>query len=161
MDSTMMYKVCALQRLMAAYKVPTIEEKAKKVETARIQITESLYTDLLEHLQIKHPELQDYRTAGNLPGTKRFLPFATPIMSVQIPSQPKKFNVSPTKPNNCLVFKKAGRKKGYGLVKQIYRFENGVGGVEEAILIEPIIESFGKMVDCPSRNFCYSLHLMG
>lgn len=154
-----MYKVCALQRLMAAYKVPKIEEPVRKIEMAQIQITDEFSDQLLNHMNIEHPELQDYRTANDLPGTRRLLPFATPIISIQIPSKPKTFNLSPKRPNNCLVFKKPGKKTACGLVKQIYQFDNGVGSVQEAILVEPIVEVFGKKVDCLSRNFCYSLHL--
>lgn len=149
----MMFKVCALQRLMAAYEVPKIEEQKKRIETARICITENLYTELLEHLRKRHPEVQDYRSTPHPLGTKTLLPFATPISSVWITTQPKDFNISPIPPNNCITFKKQGQKNSYGLVKQIYWFENGLGGVEEAVLIEPIIEVYGKKVECPSRNF--------
>lgn len=82
-------------------------------------------------------------------------------MSVEIQGHRGTFRVSPMDPNNCVAYEKKKGRKSYGLVKHIYRYEIGLGGVEEAILIEPILEVFVKKVDCPSRNFCYNLHLLG
>lgn len=161
MDSTMMYKVCGLQRLMAENPVSNIEDRPRKVETARICFSESIYDELLTHVKKKNPELLDYRLLPYPAGGKVFLPFGTPTKSVEISSQRASFNISPMDPNNCVMYDKKKGRKGYGLIKQIYRYENPLGGVEEAVLIEPIIEVYGKKVECPSRNFCYSLHLLG
>lgn len=161
MDSTMMYNICGLQRLMADNPVPNLDDGLHNVETARIRFTEEIYEHLLTHLKKKHPHVLDYKSLPYPTGGKIFLPFGTPLISVEIPSKRRSFRVSPIDPNNCVVYDEKKGKKGYGLVKQIYRYENGLGGVEESVLIEPILEVFGKKVDCPSRNFRYSLHLLG
>lgn len=161
MDSTMMQKVCSLQRLMAENPVPTFKKVKKKEENAHIRINEELYEELLAHLRKKAPGLQDYRVLPRSSSSGVFLPFATPMMSVQVPKSNFPFRISPQKPNNCVMYAKQGGRKGYCMIKQLYRFENGMGGIKQVVLIEPILEVFGKKVDCPSRNFRYNLHLMG
>ncbi|KAG0148845.1 hypothetical protein CROQUDRAFT_10724, partial [Cronartium quercuum f. sp. fusiforme G11] len=69
--------------------------------------------------------------------------------------------ISPMAPNNCVIYKKDGGRKQYAKVIQLYWFDNRMGGIQEAALVEPITDVFTMALDCPSKNVCYYNHLMG
>ncbi|EGG09792.1 uncharacterized protein MELLADRAFT_95283 [Melampsora larici-populina 98AG31] len=82
-------------------------------------------------------------------------------MKIEVQNGWKVFGISPKQPNNVVMYWDSRKKKKFAMVKQIYQFDNGSGGVEQAVLVEPILDVFPKALDGPSRNFWYYLHLMG
>lgn len=161
MDGTMMTKMCKLQRFTEAYLVPELERNERGKDTAQIRIKEDLYKKLLNHLKVKHPELRNYYNYPHPAGSKILQPFATPMAKFTIKKSSHTIGISAKRPNNCVCYKMEGGLKQYGMITQIYRFENGMGGVQEGALVQPITNKFGIKLNCPSQNFRYYVQLMG
>lgn len=161
MDGTMMTKICAMQRFTKDYPPPEREGLKGCRETAAIRIGQAVYEQLVGFLKKTNPGLRDHNETPHPTGSTVLLPFATLIMTVNIENGMKVFGISPRKPNNMVMYREGNKGRRFAKVKQIYRFEIGAGGVEEAVLVEPIIDMYPKAIMGPSRNFRYYLHIMG
>ncbi|KAH9818862.1 hypothetical protein DFH28DRAFT_824597, partial [Melampsora americana] len=161
LDGTMITKMCALQRWTGKFSVPAPEKEERQKETAQIRISDAVYNLLLPLLQLKFPELRNYNDWPHPAMAKVLQPFATPISKIIVDKVSHSIDVSAKAPNDCVIYKKEGGRKQYTKVIQLYRFENGMGGIQEAALVEPINDVFAMALDCPSQNFRYYNHLMG
>lgn len=127
----------------------------KKRSHYHIQLDIPDYEALLVHLQVESEEVRNYWQVPHPPGARILQNDVVPKATLRILEH---VSISMIKPNNCIVYKLAG-KTYYGLVRQIYQFNNPFRKRENVILVNPIKNLFPKLEQTPSRFFRYILFL--
>ncbi|MBW0462898.1 hypothetical protein O181_002613 [Austropuccinia psidii MF-1] len=114
-------------------------------------LTEELYLLLLAHAteiykgcKIHNPYM--------LPHPPNSLILQLSATSLKLWIGPNPIKVIPIAPYNCIVFHK-GDHIEYGLVQEVLRFNNPLGGLQTTILICLIINRFAKDLNSPSKKF--------
>ncbi|EFP83807.2 uncharacterized protein PGTG_09520 [Puccinia graminis f. sp. tritici CRL 75-36-700-3] len=163
MHRSMMTRGCRLQCLMANsdYKelanVLGNEEPQRGRQTKSILLCSSIYTMLFD-LVARGDRLVVRRGTFPVPRHCWVLSvLAIPIRSISCDG----VVVGSMSPRNCVVANVAGKIR-YGLVRQCYRYKDGLGEEKEFLVLSTITNVYPKRMDpCRTRPFRYLLFLFG
>ncbi|EGG10472.1 uncharacterized protein MELLADRAFT_103067 [Melampsora larici-populina 98AG31] len=122
----------------------------------RIKLDAREYELLLDFSQVQDNQIQDYRNLPHPPRARVLQPYAIPRATWRVS---KRIVVSVLKPNNCIEYKDEGKTK-YGIIRQIYEYQNVKEKWETVLLVSPINNLYPKDLESPSRIFRYLIFLL-
>ncbi|KAG0149623.1 hypothetical protein CROQUDRAFT_39610 [Cronartium quercuum f. sp. fusiforme G11] len=122
----------------------------------RIKLDIREYEILLNFSQGRNNQIRDYRKMPHPPNALVLQPYAIPRSTWRIS---QKLLLSVMKPHNCVLYKHDGKTK-YGIIRQIYEFENVKQKWQMVCLVSPINNLYPKDLESPSCFFRYIIFLL-
>lgn len=160
----MMLHFVQWQRLLGNYpqseQITDLTAKIKPRDPSQSRLQIKLDTNeseaLLGYMQTFDTEIREYRERSHGEERKILQPYAVPRASWRGANG---VLVSVMKPNNCIKYMSQGQTV-YGVVRQIYEFSNPGGVWETALIVNPIINFYPKLLESSSTHFRYILFLL-
>ncbi|MBW0492141.1 hypothetical protein O181_031856 [Austropuccinia psidii MF-1] len=162
LHKTLMVSGCRMQRLLSKTEFNEFTKDGKKMGGSKksnnkmIRLVSSRYM-LLFTLCSKRDARVVHRDSVPIPNDRHHLSGWVEVVQMAHCNGVK---VGCMKPHNCVVAK-IGEKKMYGLIKQCYKYKDGMGEAREAILIVPVKNMYPKQRAVPTSRFRYMLFLCG
>ncbi|KAG0150705.1 hypothetical protein CROQUDRAFT_676435 [Cronartium quercuum f. sp. fusiforme G11] len=135
-------------------------EKGTKKDPSKsryhIKLDVQEYELLLKFSQGQDNQIRDYCNFPHPPKALGLTPYAIPRGTWRISNR---MVVLVMKPNNCIEYKDEGKTK-YGIIRQIYEYQNVTDKWETVLLVSPINNLYPKELESPSRIFRYLIFLL-
>ncbi|MBW0462576.1 hypothetical protein O181_002291 [Austropuccinia psidii MF-1] len=162
MEKTIMNKVIVWQKLMASRGLDQyLQSNGSVIEASKTHdfvLAEDVYLLLLAHVTETHHGCE-IRNAYMLPHPPKYLILRPTATSMVMWMGGNHIKVSPIPPHNCIVFCN-GKHIEYGLVQEVLRFNDPLGGSRTSILICGINNTFAKDLNSPRKKFQFLCYMM-
>lgn len=135
-------------------------EPGKEIDRNRsrfwIKLEKEEYVMLLSFSKGQNNQIRDYRQLPHPPNALILQPYANPRALWRVL---KNLLLLVMTPNNCIQYKLEGKTK-YGLIRQIYIYQDVKGEFKTVCLVSPIHNVYPKELESSSRLFWYVIFLL-